>query len=75
MGREELQVLDSEAVFSAETIPDGHVRLAIEHKHGEAAIALAVEDAERIAHAILDVVESVTMPAPPPRRKPKGGET
>jgi hypothetical protein len=77
MAREECRVVDfvSEATFSAEVVPDGRVRLAIEHKRGEVAVALAVEDAERIAHAILDVVESAARPGPPPRpkRKPKGG--
>jgi hypothetical protein len=81
MAREERQVLGAEAVFSAEVIPDGRVRLAVEYLHGEAAVALPAEDAERIAHAILDLVESAAKPPPPPppttttttRRKSKGG--
>lgn len=60
-----------EAVFSVETLPDGWVRLAIEHKHGDAAIALPGEDAVRIATAILHVVASMVSPEPPlgPKRK------
>jgi hypothetical protein len=71
MAREECQVVDSEATFSAEVIPDGRVRLGIEHRHGEVAVALAVEDAERIAWAILDVVESAARPESPSGAQPK----
>jgi hypothetical protein len=76
MAREECQVLRGEAVFSAEALPDGRLRLAIEHRHGETAVALPDVEAEQIARAILHVVESAARPGPPPRpkRKSKGGE-
>jgi hypothetical protein len=75
MARQELQVLRGEAVFGAEALPDGRVRLAIEHRHGEAAVAVPAEEARQIALAILGVLVSMVSPEPPPKpkRKPKGG--